>query len=683
MYSRRRVAAKRANLEAILERPLRDYTLSEVDDYRQQLSEVDFSAGLETTLHTLPEHQARFILNEHALCPIDFEYWLRRYAVVEDKSGIVVPFVPRVSQQMLLDKFGELEESNSPYPMGKAALALVKARRVGGTALGQAMLSHGVLFHQNAKGLTGSDTPKNTLELFRLQTLCYDNLPVWLKPKQEGKVKSEHLLYPDIGADLMFTFGDAKTSYQGKRIDFFHATEVSTWIYADMIDDDIMPMFSSSDFPTSFAFLETTGKSTQGSGKWFEDHFRVAMAGKGNFAAMFLGWFHVKEQHVRPAEGVTFNEKTLAVAERIKRHYDIECSREQLAWYQLERESLEAKGKLVDFIIEYPTFWEDGFSQGFKSVWSLETIEKVQLAAKEPLMTLEWHHGGKKFTDVTKTRKPDSPTLQHAFIFEEPRKGCTYIVGVDGSYGDPEYDPFDAVTGEKDPSAVEVLRVATPDEPAEQVASFMGYVHPTDELPIIAEKLGKMYGDQTNDNYPAAMACEVNAGSPSAQTQDQLWKRGYPNFYVWPKKNKVGGGYTNAMGWETTPRTRPWITSLLVKDVQDGTLVVNSSVTIQQMKTFVKTRTDSGNVRIDHEPGHHDDSLFGLGIADYVSQETSATCAAREAYRAVAPDLQPKAKPGINYQATGMILVGNELVVVTPGFVRGDDPAEYSYPIPS
>lgn len=681
MYGPRIKAVKRANLERQLGRPLKDYTLSEVEDFKQQLAEVDFSGGFEATLHTLPEDQARFILNERVLCPIDFEYWLRRYAVIEDKSGVIGPFVPRASQRMLLDRFGELEESSRPYPMGKAALALVKARRVGGTAIGQAMLSHGVLFHDNAKGLTGSDTPKNTLELFRLQNLLYDSLPVWLRPRIEGKVKMEHLLYPDIGSDLLFTFGDAKTSYTGKRIDFFHATEVSTWIYADMIDDDIMPMFSSSDFPTSFAFLETTGKSTQGSGKWFEDHFRMSMEGKGNFGAMFLGWFHVAEQHVRSAEGVTFNPKTIAVAERIKQHYGIECSREQLAWYQTERESFEAKGKLVDFIIEYPTFWEDGFSQGFNSVFSIETIERVKLAAKEPLMVLKWHHDSLKFTDETGKWKNGDPLLQHAFIFEEPRKGCTYVVGVDGSYGDPEYDPFDEVEGEKDPSAVEVLRVATPGEPAEQVASFVGYVHPTEELPIIAKKFGMMYHDATNDKYPAMMACEVNAGSPSAQTQDALWKAGYPHFYVWPKKNKIGGGYTNAMGWETTPRTRPWITSSLVKDIMDENLLLNSQVTIGQMTTFVKTRTDSGNVRIDHEPGKHDDSLFGLGIANFVSQETQASILARDAYRSV--QKTPDARPQINYQATGIILVDGELIPVTPGFIRGDDLSEYSYPIPS
>jgi len=72
---------------------------------------------------------------------------------------------------------------------------------------------------------------------------------------------------------------------------------------------------------------------------------------------------------------------------------------------------------------------------------------------------------------------------------------------------------------------------------------------PMDKLPLIAEKLGRMYGDLTNDKYPAMMACEVNNGSPSAQTQDQLLKCGYPHFYIWPKKNRVGGGYTNAIGW--------------------------------------------------------------------------------------------------------------------------------------
>jgi hypothetical protein len=109
---------------------------------------------------------------------------------------------------------------------------------------------------------------------------------------------------------------------------------------------------------------------------------------------------------------------------------------------------------------------------------------------------------------------------------------------------------------------------------------------------------------------------------------------------------------------------------------------VNSPVTIQQMKTFVKTRTDGGTVRIDHEPGHHDDSLFALGIADFVSQEQAAVYLAREAARLGEPDLEPKQK--IDYQSTGMAVVDGKLTVITPGFLRGEDESStYSYELPS
>jgi len=253
---------------------------------------------------------------------------------------------------------------------------------------------------------------------------------------------------------------------------------------------------------------------------------------------------------------------------------------------------------------------------------------------------------------------------------------------VDGSYGDPLFDEERWTQGERDPSGVVVLKVASPGVKAEQVATFCGYVHPTDELPSIVDHLGRLYGDATNDNYPAMVACEVNAGSPSAQTQQELINRGYPNFYVWQRPNKVGGGFSNFIGWDTNPSTRGWITTGLVKEIEDGTVVINSIVSIEQMKTFVRMRTDVGRVRLDHQPGYHDDELFATGIALFVATTPGAQMFAKEAARSEKLATTPAAEPR-DLQHTGAVWVpGEGWQGVTRAVAVGNGADDYGYPLP-
>jgi hypothetical protein len=658
---------------------LREYSIPQVEEFAERLDRLDWSPGTDVVLASQPSDVQQYIANELLLCPLDFRYWAERYAVISHDAGRLSKFSLRRAQQAVLDKFAELEDSTYPLKQGKLAVIVVKTRRAGLTAFGQTAAAHGYLLRPQAKALVGSDTPKGTLELNHIQNRILENLPAWMRPKQDGRVKGEHARFPGLDSELTYTFGDAKTPIQGVRQDFIHLTEVPTWAFIHTITEDIMPAFLSSNVPTSFMLLEGTGKSDIGSGVMYQRMYQQAAENKGIFRPLFLGWYAIPEIHSMPSAGITLSEAALSVAARIKRDTGYECTKDQLAWYTATREQFEAEKRLQTFLQEYPTSAEEAWQTGFNSVISLETRDRIRQQVLSPAVVMKWNEDIKDLENADSWKSGDSP-LQHLFIYQPAVAGATYVIGVDGAHGDPEYDSEDWIKGEKDPSAVVALRVGVPGVKPEQVATWTGYIHPTD-LSKIAEFLGKMFHDKTNDKYPAMMACEVNAGSPSAITQMELLKRRYPHFYIWPKPNRVGGGYTTSIGWETTPKSRSWITSGLVKDIESGDLIINSLVSLEQMKTFVKMRTESGQTRLDHAPGYHDDELFATGIALYCSQDPAAVNMAKQAWRSVSHT--PKAKPQINYQATGMILVDGELVVITPGFVRGDDPAEYTYPIPS
>jgi hypothetical protein len=566
-----------------------------------------------------------FIFDEIQLCKLDFRYWAERYCYISDDKGKMQPFRLRPSQVTLLDRFGELEEASQPLPPGKIALVLCKARRVGATVFGQAAVHHGAVLHSQAQALTASDVPENTLKIYQIQNRIFDNLPLWMRPVIDGNVKADHMRFPNLDSDLVFGTGNQKNPLgQGVRLDYIHLTELGTWQFPDMIDDDMLPAFLSSGVPSSFIFLESTAKSDQSSGIWFEDQYRRAKEGKGVFRSAFLSWYNCPEIHTMPGAGVEFKENTLKVAERIKRDGGYECTRDQLAWYQVTREQFESKGKLQNFLAEYPSSDDEAFQSGFRSVIKLETRDRIRQEIREPLLVFKWDRLAKRFVEE-KDRTPDSPRLNRLFLWEMPKKGYVYIVAVDGSHGrgDDDTDGDSSDPGGNDRSAVEVVRLGNRNRPAEQVAQFVGYLRPK-ELALPVEKLGRMYGDKTNEGFPAKLAIEVNIGSPSAETQDVLLQRGYPNFYIYRRPAKVGGGMTNDIGWYTTPNTRGWITEGLVADIEDGTLLINSLITLDEMRTFVNVPKPTQPRHLQHAPGYHDDSLLALAIAAFVGKEPGA-----------------------------------------------------------
>lgn len=612
-----------------------------------------------------PEEQ-RFIFNELQLSKLDFEYWAARYCTVSDDTGRLSLLRLRSSQRKLLDKFSALEEGSAPLPPGKGALVLVKARRVGATVLGQAMVAHGCFLRPQAQGLTASDIPENTLKIYQIQNRIYDHLPWWMKAEMDGKVKADHLRFPRLDSDLTFGTGNQKNPLgQGVRVDFAHLTELGTWLMPDQIDDDLLPAFLSSGAPTTFMFLESTAKSDRPSGHWFEEQYRRAKECKGVYRSAFLSWYDVPEIHKMPAAGVEMRENTRAVAERIKRETGVEVSREQLAFYQVTREQFESKGKLQEFLAEYPSSDEEAFQHGMRSAITLETRDRIRQKVREPLLVFEWD--GTRFVEEEK-RTPESSHLNRLFLWENPRRGYIYLITVDGGAGrqDDESKISNAQLGKggKDRTAIEVLRVGNMHEPLEQVAEWVGYLKPDAVAPLV-DKLGRWFGDKTNDGLPAKVACETNVGSPSGQTQDALMQRGYPNFYVRRAVGKADGGMTNDLGWHTTPMTRGWLTDGFVSAVEEGSLVINSLISLSEMQAFVNLPKPTMPSWLGAAPGWHDDTIMALAIGRFVSLEPGMGLEAQEAQRRglSAAERRPLLR-GFNPQAA-LYMPGSDTEIIT------------------
>ncbi len=204
-------------------------------------------------------------------------------------------------------------------------------------------------------------------------------------------------------------------------------------------------------------------------------------------------------------------------------------------------------------------------------------------------------------------------------VFEAPRRRPThrsyrYVLSADISDGI-----------EQDRSSVDVVRVATLAEPHEQVAHFVtNTISPEDLAPVI-DAIGHYYVDQ--DGIEAHAALETNNHGKS--TQDLLQKHyGYGNFFVWQymDKRQLDRRFSQAIGWATTPATRPILlsrlnTALKLIDPTTGApgLIIHSPFTFADLGSFYSPtgRLADGEAA----RGAHDDCVISIGIANYAAEQ--------------------------------------------------------------
>lgn len=648
MYSEK-IAAKRLELvEASIRQAgiegfsFLEHSVGEIEEFTERMLGV-FDPKTLLPKRPLTAEEVLFITNELNLAKYRFSYFLSRYCSISSDQGRMTKVIPRTSQQKLLAKMAELEEQSAPLPFGKAGLAVVKARRVGATVIGQAAVAHGCMLRDQAMGLTASDTPENSLKLYQIQERIYDNLPIWMKPHMSGRVKADHLHFDALDSDIQVATGNQKNPMgQGVRLDFIHLTEMSTWTPegTEQITEDVVPAFKSSRAPSTLMMLESTGKSALASGKWFENLCKEAQKGNNMYGLLFLSWFDVPEVHSQSARGVELIEETRQMAERVKRNHGVELTKDQMAWYQFTRKHYESEGKLQVFLQEFPEVLEDAWQSGLRSVFSIEVRERVRNNLRPLKEGFEFNFRTGKLHSPFH-RLDSSSGINRLHVWERRQPGYHYVMGVDVSYGKEG----------KDLSAICINRVGTRSREDEQVAEFRGLCQP-DELAKVCWVMGHLYSD--GEGLPALAAIEVNPGSPGLITQLELQKLGYSNFYLWKKVNKLGGGYTTEMGWYTTPTTRPFLTKTGVEAVKRSMFQINSPFLLEEMRTYVqyeKSRDGGLNwlEHFEHAPDEHDDSIMAAWIALYVSHESDVQSVAEER-RKEAEARTATAKPSLDFQ---------------------------------
>jgi hypothetical protein len=85
----------------------------------------------------------------------------------------------------------------------------------------------------------------------------------------------------------------------------------------------------------------------------------------------------------------------------------------------------------------------------------------------------------------------------------------------------------------------------------------------------------------------------------------------YPQLYFQPAKfDKMGTSYTDRLGWRTTRVTRPLMIDDLREALSDGSFIIHTEKTLDEMLTFVFD--DNGDMVT--QSSFHDDTIFASAI---------------------------------------------------------------------
>lgn len=184
-------------------------------------------------------------------------------------------------------------------------------------------------------------------------------------------------------------------------------------------------------------------------------------------------------------------------------------------------------------------------------------------------------------------------------IFREPEAGRPYVIG-----GDTAGDGSDWFVGQ-------VL-----DNVTGKLVCKLRHRYDEDTYAKQLYCLGMYYNE-------ALLGVETNFSTYPVKL---LGLMGYRKQFVRVVEDDYTGRFRNAFGFRTDKLTRPVILSELIRVLREHMELIDDEDTLLEMLTFVK----NDKLRMEAEPGAHDDCVMALAIAHYIRPKQSMEVKGKE-----------------------------------------------------
>lgn len=245
----------------------------------------------------------------------------------------------------------------------------------------------------------------------------------------------------------------------------------------------------------------------------------------------------------------------------------------------------------------------------------------------------------------------DDGLLDRLQIYEPPRRGKQYVIGVDVASGIGQ-DRSNR-KNESDRSVIDVCRVGDIDEGEEQVAQFVTYdMEPTD-LAYVIDPIGRFYQSIT-DRQPALVAIECNGFGLGVMSEIRRHV-GYNNLFIWQHEDAINeqSKFSRAYGWYTSQRSRALILQRYFRGLKSVDPVtgradyrINSPFTMRELADF-----KTAGALWEGEGDPHDDCIMAGAIAVHVAQTLQS-----EQREPLAETRRRKAEEKARAERAGMVL---------------------------
>jgi hypothetical protein len=207
------------------------------------------------------------------------------------------------------------------------------------------------------------------------------------------------------------------------------------------------------------------------------------------------------------------------------------------------------------------------------------------------------------------TRAPEFNPLKRVLVFQEPEPGYDYGIGCDTGTG-----------VEQDRSAIVVTRSGGEDEPDVQVAEFADDTIGNTELYAWLAAVTALYGRYMKEWPHPKLAIEMRRkfGDLSYHQLRLMGFHRHHDFVMLDRKTfRPVTGKHGRPGWWTNAWSRPLLLGFFTSSLENGWYQVRSRYLQGEIKDSEMKIMKSGQSRMDHVSGKHDDRIFAAAMSHF------------------------------------------------------------------
>jgi len=517
----------------------------------------------------------------------DFNYYAPNLLRIKTDKQQIIPFNFN-SEQRRLHQVWEWQLKT----LGMVRIIIDKARRVGMSTYVEGRTFHEVVTSPFTDAYIIAHDKDALNTIFNMSKLFWEELPDPFRPMLRYSNKKE-LVFENPNAKLRLIDPGLRSAievFSANRIQasrsggyrIAHFSEVAFYSNAETLITSTTPSI-----PDTSGTVKVYESTANGRGNFFHNEWLKAKESltskrkSSNFYPIFFSWLDFADYKTN-FRTVDEKEDFIFTMDEEEKELNIKskATLEQLNWRR--KKILDFGGDADKFHQEFPKDDIESFVASGQSYFKRQKLRELLDRCSPP-----------KFVGEISALGFSENDDGNLWVWEKPQRGDEYIVSADVGGG--------VIGG--DPSVIQVLKVPKTTPKIEQVAEWRDWIDPIHFAAKIVN-LARWYNE-------ALVVPETN--NHGFATLNEI-KQVYWHIYQWEYFDRFSKFVSNKIGWETNGSTKPIMCDYTSGCINADILIIHSSHLIDEMMSFIKNPTGSGEA----DANCYDDRVMAFMIGLFV-----------------------------------------------------------------